>query len=162
MDPELSSDLAALLVAMPSACMASLHRNSLTDERTTARPSPALRHREAVRNYITLSEPWTSGTSYSNIYIYIKASPKIKHIHNLNKYMWSYIQNLSTTLNMAFCRSLWAVVPIFHLFCKTMHFKSLLLLYDYYYYCELCVVLCLVKQDPPVGILAKQVSSPIS
>jgi len=48
MDPELCSYLAALLVGTPSACMASLHRNSLTDERTTARPSPDLQHRHMM------------------------------------------------------------------------------------------------------------------
>ncbi|TNN57155.1 hypothetical protein EYF80_032585 [Liparis tanakae] len=35
--------LAALLVGTPRDCMASLHRNSLTEERITARPSPDLR-----------------------------------------------------------------------------------------------------------------------
>lgn len=36
------SHLAALLVGTPRECMASLHRNSLTEERITARPSPDL------------------------------------------------------------------------------------------------------------------------
>lgn len=40
-----TSDLAALLVGTPRKCMASLPRNSLTDERITARPSPDLHSR---------------------------------------------------------------------------------------------------------------------
>jgi hypothetical protein len=32
--------LSARVVGMPRACMASLHRNSRMDERSTARPSP--------------------------------------------------------------------------------------------------------------------------
>lgn len=35
-------NLKALLVGIPRKCMASLHRNSLTEERITARPSPDL------------------------------------------------------------------------------------------------------------------------
>lgn len=54
------SDLAALLVGTPRKCMASLHRNSLTDERMTARPSPDLPQvvrKERVRGGKGCSEP---------------------------------------------------------------------------------------------------------
>ena len=34
--------LAALLVGIPRECIASLHKNSLTEERSTALPSPFL------------------------------------------------------------------------------------------------------------------------
>jgi len=101
--------LRALLVGTPRKCMASLHRNSLTEERITARPSPALHTQHHVQYTAQPLHYWQTDNVRSFTTNYISQLLQ-KHIKKIEQ------QELIFTSSTVSFLSLSTGVPIFHLF----------------------------------------------